>query len=321
MGKLIFAAVVLVVGLAFHYALKRQADVFRSGALALVPRVVLTLAVGLPCVIFIFSVFRIIPAGQVGIKVLFGEVDPVPLREGLNVLWNPLYDVVVMDARVHKHTARYDAASKDLQAVHVEMVLNYRLIPDRAPEVYKSIGLGYSSVIIDPAAQEVLKGQTATHNAAEILLKRPLIKADIQKELTTWLAKYGVELKEAALANIRFDPNYEKAIEAKQIEEQKAEQKRYELIQAQRQAEIVAAQAKGKGDAALAEAKGVADALRVKGEAEATYNGRVSASLTPVLIQQQYLARWDGRLPQYMLGGNATPLIQLPGQTGEPPRR
>ncbi|MBI2525422.1 MAG: hypothetical protein HYV93_05525 [Candidatus Rokubacteria bacterium] len=100
--------------------------------------------------------------------------------------------------------------------------------------------------------------------------KRPLIKADVQKELTTWLAKYGVDLKEAALANIRFDPNYEKAIEAKQIEEQKAEQKRYELIQAQRQAEIVAAQAKGKGDAALAEAKGVADALRVKGEAEAT---------------------------------------------------
>lgn len=68
MGKLIFAAVVLVVGLAFYYALKRQADLFRSGALALVPRVVLALAVGIPCVVFIFSIFRIIPAGQVGIK-------------------------------------------------------------------------------------------------------------------------------------------------------------------------------------------------------------------------------------------------------------
>lgn len=67
MSKLIFAAAFLVVGLALHYALKRQADLFRSGALALVPRVVLTLAVGIPCVIFIFSVFRVIPAGQVGI--------------------------------------------------------------------------------------------------------------------------------------------------------------------------------------------------------------------------------------------------------------
>jgi hypothetical protein len=77
-----------------------------------------------------------------------------------------------MDTRVLKHTAKYDAASKDLQAVHVEMVLNYRLHPDRAPEVYKSIGLDYSAVIIDPAAQEVLKANTATHNAAEILLRR-----------------------------------------------------------------------------------------------------------------------------------------------------
>ena len=320
MGKMVFAALILVVGLALYGVARRQPRL-ASGPLSLVPRALFLLAVGVPALIFLFSIFRIIPAGQVGVKVLFGQVDPMPLREGLNVLWNPLYDIVTMDTRVQKHTARYDAASKDLQAVHVEMVLNVRLIPDRAPEVYKNIGLGYSSVIIDPAAQEVLKGQTATHIAAEMLLKRPAIKSDVQRDLTAWLAKYGIELKEAALANIRFDAAYEKAIEAKQIEEQKAEQKRYELIQAQRQAEIVAAQAKGKGDAALAEAKGVADALRVKGEAEAAYNAKVAGSLTPVLIQQQYLARWDGRLPQYNLGGGVSPLIQLPSPGGGGPSR
>jgi Bacterial regulatory proteins, tetR family len=85
------------------------------------------------------------------------------------------------------------------------------------------------------------------------------------------------------------------------------------VIQAQRQAEIVAAEAKGKGDAALAEARGVADALRIKGEVEAAYNARVAESLTPVLIQQQYLARWE--LPQYTFGGNAVP-FQLPGTSG-----
>jgi regulator of protease activity HflC (stomatin/prohibitin superfamily) len=181
---------------------------------------------------------------------------------------------------------------------------------------YRTIGLAYSSVIIDPGAQEILKANTATHNAAEVLLKRPIIKNEVQQALAAYLNKYGIELKEAALANIRFDAAYEKAVEAKQIEEQKAEQKRYELIQAQRQAEIVAATAKGKGDAALAEARGVADALRIKGEAEAAYNARVAASLTPVLIQQQYLARWDGRLPQYTFSGNAVPFVQLPGASG-----
>jgi prohibitin 2 len=316
MGKLIFAVFVLVVGLGVYGAIRRRLHLLPSGFGEMVPRAILAVAIGVPALIFLLSIFRVIPAGQVGVKVLFGQVDPAPLREGLNVLWNPLYEIVPMDVRVLKHTARYDAASKDLQAVHVEMVLNYRVVAERAPEVYRSIGLGYSSIIIDPGAQEILKANTATHNAAEVLLKRPIIKNEVQQALAAYLNKYGIELKEAALANIRFDAAYEKAVEAKQIEEQKAEQKRYELIQAQRQAEIVAAAAKGKGDAALAEARGVADALRIKGEAEAAYNARVAASLTPVLIQQQYLARWDGRLPQYTFGGNAVPFVQLPGASG-----
>jgi regulator of protease activity HflC (stomatin/prohibitin superfamily) len=321
MSKLVFAAVVLVVGIAVYATLRRQRDVLPGGLGTLLPRLALVVAIGVPGLVLAFSVLRIIPAGHVGVLVLFGQVEPVPLRAGLNVVLNPLYDVVVMDTRVGKHSARYDAASKDLQAVHVDMVLNYRLMPDRAPEVYRTIGLGYSPVIVDPAAQEVLKAQTATHNAAEILLKRAAMKSDVQRDLTVWLAKYGIEVKEAALANIRFDPAYEKAVEAKQIEEQKAEQKRYELVQAQRQAEIVAAQAKGKGDAAREEARGVADALRLKGEAEAAYNARVSASLTPVLIQQQYLTKWDGRLPQYTLGGNVVPFLNIPGAAPDAPRR
>jgi prohibitin 2 len=310
MSKLVFAAAVLLTGLALFGALRRRAEGLPPGLRSVAPRIVLGLAIGVPALILFFSVFRIIPAGHMGVKVLFGQVDPVPLREGLNVVLNPLYDIVVMDGRVGKHVAKYDAASKDLQAVHVEMVLNVRLSPDRAPDVYRSIGLDYSAVIIDPAAQEVLKANTATHNAAEILLRRPAIRADVQRELTAWLAKYGIELKEASLANIRFDQAYEKAIEAK---EQKAEQKRYELIQAQRQAEIIAAAAKGRGDAAREEANGVAEATRIKGDAEATYNTRVSSSLTPTLIQQQHLSKWDGRRPQYSFGGNAVPLVQIPG--------
>ena len=313
MGKLVFAAIVFIVGYTLYVAVRRQRQWLPAALADVVPRLVLTFAIGIPALVLAFSILRVIPAGHVGVKVFFGQVDPMPLREGLNIVWNPLYDIIVMDTRVQKHTTRYDAASKDLQAVHVDMVLNYRLMPDRAPDVYKSIGLAYSSVIVDPAAQEVLKAQTATHNAAEILVRRQAIKSDVQTGITQWLAKYGVELKEASLANIRFDAAYEKAIEAKQIEEQKAEQKRYELIQAQREAEIAAATAKGKGDAAREEARGVAEALRLKGDAEAAYNARVAASLTPVLIQQQYLARWDGRLPQYTLGGGSgVPFIQIP---------
>src|SRR5437870_1119608 len=193
MGKLVFAAIVFVVGYALYVTVQRQRRLLPATLAEIVPRAILAVAIGIPALIVLFSIFRIIPAGQVGVKVLFGEVEPVPLREGLNVVWNPLYDIVIMDTRVQKHTTRYDAASKDLQAV------------------------------------------------------------------------------------------------------------------------IAAASAKGRGDAAREEARGVAEALRLKGDAEAAYNARVAASLTPVLIQQQYLARWDGRLPQYTLGSSsAVPFLQIP---------
>jgi regulator of protease activity HflC (stomatin/prohibitin superfamily) len=319
--RLIFGTILVLAGIMATMVLSRllsratrEAGI-EGGLKAL--RIVTMVLVPIGALMIISSGVRMIGPGQVGVALLFGKVQPIALTEGINLV-NPLYDVVQMDTRVLRHQQKYDAASKDLQAVHVEMVLNFRLLPNKATEVYQSIGPNFSSVIIDPAAQEVLKANTALHVATEILQQRPLIKADVQKDLTIWLAKYGIELKEASLANIRFDPAYEKAIEAKQIEEQKAEQKRYELIQAQRQAEIAAAQAKGQGDAARERAKGEADATRIRGEAESNYNLKVASSLTPTLIQQRYLEKWDGKLPQFSAGGSTPGMllnIPLPSAT------
>ena len=323
--RLIFGTILVLAGIAAATVLSRllprmsaiggaQAGIkaVRSIALFLDP---------IGALMIVSSGVRMINAGHVGVPVLFGKVQPVALAEGINLV-NPLYDVIQMDTRVQRHQAKYDAASKDLQAVHVEMVLNYQLDPIKATEVYQRIGPNFASVIIDPAAQEVLKANTALHVATEILQKRPLIKVDVQKDLAVWLARYGIELKEASLANIRFDPAYEKAIEAKQIEEQKAEQKRYELIQARRQAEIVAAQAKGQGDAAREKAKGDAEAIRIRGAAEAEYNQKVAASLTTTLIQQRYLERWDGKLPQFSAGGSSPGMLfnlpMPPAPAGKP---
>ncbi len=319
MGTIVAAIVFLLAGIVGSWVCgkialaadeRRGAKVTRAATV--LGRLILVGGIALSVFTFVWSTFQVIPAGHVGVATLFGEVQPRPLDAGLHII-NPLLDVAKMSVQVLKHEGRYDAASKDLQAVHVNMVLNFRLIPDQAPEVYQRIGASYSTVIVDPAAQEVLKANTALHNASEILFNRPKIKSDVQTALTSWLAKYGIELREASLANIEFDSSYQKAIEAKQIEEQKAEQKRYELVQAQRQAEIAAAKAKGEGDASRERAIGEADAIRTKGEAEAQYNAKVAASLTPILIQQQYLSRWDGKLPVYMLAEGNGVLLQIPG--------
>jgi regulator of protease activity HflC (stomatin/prohibitin superfamily) len=312
-AKFIFAGVVLIIGVVLGRLLKRTAE----GAgdrrqewvrtLEIASQSVFAGGILIAALIVITSIFVVIPAGHVGVKVLFGNVDPRPLPPGLNIIWNPLYDVEKMDTRVVKFQEKYDAASKDQQVVHVTMALNLRLMADRAPEVYRGIGLNYLGVIVAAAAPEVLKANTAKHNVAEILHQRQLIKMDVQKGLTEWLARYGLDLKEVSLADIRFDKRYEEAVEAAQIAERNS-------VAADWNARAKIITLRGEGEAELERAKGEAAAKRLRADAEEYYNTKVSASLRPVVIQQQYLNRWDGKLPQFMTGSNSQgPLLMLPG--------
>jgi regulator of protease activity HflC (stomatin/prohibitin superfamily) len=310
-------ATIILAGLAFaallvvsRVAAARRAEPGQQRAMSILSKGAMVGAVVVPLVLLLFSTFRVVPAGHVGVEVLFGDVHPAPLQEGLRIV-NPLVDVQMMSTQILKHEAQYDAASKDLQAVHITMVLNYRLKPEKAAETYKSIGVRYADIVIVSAAQEVLKANTALHIASEILQTRPKIKEDVQGQLKAWLDKYGIELKEVALSNISFDSGYTHAIEQKQIQEQLAEQKKYELIKATREAEISVATSKGQAEGLREQARGKADALRTEAEAQEAYNRKVASSVTPALIQMEYIKRWDGKLPQYVLGGSGV-IFQIP---------
>jgi hypothetical protein len=68
-----------------------------------------------------------------------------------------------MSIRVQKDQESDDAVTKALQARHVEMVLNYQLRREEAPDVYLKIGVNFANIIALPAAQEVLKANTGLH--------------------------------------------------------------------------------------------------------------------------------------------------------------
>ena len=316
MGKLIFATVLIVGGLFVGRLLVSTAAQVRDATRSRLPlvaigRAVQGLGVLFGLVIVVLSSFVVVDSGHIGVVTVFGNVEKDPLYNGLHFVL-PYKDVVQMDTRVQKHEARYDAASVDIQAVHAVMALNYRLIGDRAPEVYRTVGLRYEQSIIDPAAAEVLKANTAVHAANDILQQRPKIKADVQDGLTKWLLKYGIQVTEVSIKDIRFDKDFEQAVERKQIAQQVAEQKRYEVDQAKREAESKVARVRGEGAALQARAEGEAAALRLRAAAEAEYNSKVTQSLTPTLIQQQYLAKWDGKLPQFVTGSGGNLLMQIP---------
>ena len=68
-----------------------------------------------------------------------------------------------------------------------------------------------------------------------------------------------------------------------------------EALRIENEVKSVEAAAKKK----VAEAKGQAESLKIKGEAEAEYNRRIASSLSPLIIQQNTINKWDGKLPIY----------------------
>ncbi|KKS44373.1 MAG: hypothetical protein UV07_C0009G0032 [Candidatus Azambacteria bacterium GW2011_GWB1_42_17] len=341
MGKLIFAAILLAVGMAAYRVFAKMAlgmttsprDATTANWLRYASKGALAAGLVLPALIITFSTFVIISTGHVGVVTQFSKVEPEPLYEGFNLV-APWKVINQMSVQIQKKQGKFDAGSKDLQAVHVVMGINYRLQAKTAPEIFRTVGIDFESVIISLAELEVLKAHTATYQASDILHQRAKLKSEVQVDLAAWLAKYGIELREVSLADVSFDKGYMDAVEAKQVEEQRAQKKVYEVMQSQREAEKDAASAlgkanatretaKGDADAVRAEAQAAADALRLKGQAQAEYNARVAASLTPALIEQQRIAAWQeggSQVPQFVTGsGGPGFLMQIPAPTAKPP--
>ncbi len=238
----------------------------------------------------------IIPAGHRGI--VFDTVKgimPVSLKEGINYLTPYLQQVTIMDVRVQKAEFTASAASKDLQMVHTTIAVN--ILPDEAevPWLYKSVGIDYAEKIVHPAVQEVLKASSALYTAEELVTKREQVKQVINDELAKILKKSNIILKETYLTDFQFSPEFEKAIESKQVAEQDA-------LKAQRDLQRIKIEAEQQVAKARAEAEG----LRMQ-------KGAITTELLELRrIEMQKLAieKWDGQMPQVMMGGN-TPFVDV----------
>jgi len=263
-----------------------------------------------------------IPAGHVGVVTRFGETFPVPLPEGLNII-NPINDVTLMNTQVQKDEEVCNCETSDTQAVSIKIITNWRPDSTRMPELFKTYGMKYASVILPPAVKECVKAEVARYKVIDIVVERSTIHRNVEEKINTWLRKYGLAVLEVGIADIDFSDKYDAAIEAKQLQEQQALQKEYELKKTETEARMAAAAAKGEADSRIAKAEGEAqsvlklaqaeaESLRIRGEAQVDNYKKVAESMTPLLIQAEYLKKWDGRLPVYTLGQGSSTMLMLP---------
>jgi len=247
---------------------------------------------------------QIVNAGHRGVLLHWNAVDTSipPLEEGLHFVV-PFQDTVVnMEVRTLKFVKSTSSASKDLQIVSTEVTINYRPSPDSVNRLYKEVGPDYENRIIQPAIEEVIKQVTANYNAEELITKRPLLKSDIEAEISKRLTPFNILTEVVSITDFQFSSLFAQAIESKVEAEQKALKALNDLRRIQIEAQQREAEAQGIGKANIAEAQGEAEAIRIINEALAQ---------NPNYFEWLKIQRWDGRLP-LVVGQDGTPFIQIP---------
>lgn len=237
----------------------------------------------------IFSSFTVVGVGQVNVITRLGSVDRevgsgVHLKLPYGIEKNNKFDI-----KTQKDQADAEASSQDLQDVRATVVTNYHIEAGKVGELFRTVGVDYKDRIIDPAIQESLKASTAQYPIGELITRRANVKATALKALQARLEPRGIKIEDISLTNFEFGAAYKQAITQKQVAEQDA-----------LKAKFAADKAANDAQAEINKAKGDAEAQRLR-----------QTTLTPELLQQQAIARWNGVLPVYS-GSGSNFFLNLP---------
>jgi regulator of protease activity HflC (stomatin/prohibitin superfamily) len=249
--------------------------------------------------IILWGTFVIVPAGHRGVVLWWGSVEKRIMGEGLNFKIPIAERVIKVDVKVRPHPFKeIDAASKEYQMVKLTGMMNFHIDPSYVNDLYQKVGLDFANKVIDPAFNDFVKEVVPIYPITEILPKREEIRKRAMMKLGDNLARYHIIVDDIYFANIRFSPEYERAIEAKQVAQQQVETQRQVLAQREIEAQQKVATAKGEAESILVVAQGQAKA-----------NDVLSRSISPILVQYKSIEKWNGILPQ--VSGGAIPLIDL----------
>ena len=244
-----------------------------------------------------FNSFKTIPTGFIGVKTRFGQVQDTMLNEGLNLKIPFIEKIVLMDCRTQKTEYTMEASSKDLQKIsNYKIAINYNITKDTANQLYKSVGVDYKNIIVEPAIQSVMKDSVANFTAEELITKRSEVAQFALNKLTEKFQNSGITLTALDILDLSFSEEFDTAVEQKQIVEQETQKAQYELEKArvENQKKIENAQA---------------DA-----EVMAAQNAQITDNylrLKEIENQKAMIEKWNGQLPTTMTGSDVSSIFNV----------
>ena len=195
--------------------------------------------------------FVVIDPGEAGVVSILGKATDGALLEGFHLRPPLISKVDVYDVTVQKFEVPAQSATKDLQDLNASFAINFRLDPEKIVEVRRTQGTleNIVSRIIAPQTQEAFKTAAALRTAEQSITQRRELKQDFDTALKERLSKYDVIVLDTSVVNIRFSTDFAKAVEEKQVAEQRAQRAVYVAQEAEQQAQADINRAQGRAEA------------------------------------------------------------------------
>jgi regulator of protease activity HflC (stomatin/prohibitin superfamily) len=253
---------------------------------------------GFIALIFLFMSCERIDAGHVGVKVnQYGDnkgVDDVVAVTGM-VFYNPLTTKVYEFPTFIQHKEyvgdnSFIVNSKDGSEFSVSPIMNYSVQREKVPAIFSKYRRPLEDIeegFLKTAVYDAFRLATNKYTADELIGNRQGYEVEVRRLLDGQLLKEGFVINQFT-SNLIYPETFKKSIEAKNNAVQAALRAENEVKTAEAQAKIKVATAEGNAQALITSAKAEAEANRMKQQ-----------TLTPLLIQLEYVNKWDGKLPVY----------------------
>lgn len=203
----------------------------------------------------------------------------------------------------------FSASTKEGKAVTIELTYTYQYSADEVTKLFTRFrgqdGKEVRDSFIKPNIVSWSKEVISRYGVSDILgEKRAQLNTDLTDYLSEKFKPYGISISNVSLINIEVDKNTQKVINEKIQAQQNAEKQAIE-----NQTNID--KAKADAEATRTQAQAEADAKLIEAEAEAKANKKINESLSNKVLQQQYIDKWDGKLPTYQ-GSDSNIMMELP---------
>jgi len=268
-GFVVFVALVAVGFLVWRNLAARGGGVRDAagrliGAPTAIAGVVATALVGLVLVILLGTSIRSVPVGHA--LVVFNTLTRSfhVAGQGLTFVTPIVSDTHLYDMRRLEYTmsgqtgegrkeniddSLWSPTQEGLQ-VGIDITVWHHVDPLRIAAIHQRIGPDYEEKIIRPAVRSVIRLVISEYAVMDVYSsKRAMIQDEINRKIKALVEKDGFVIDEVVLRDVRFTPEFTKAIEAKQVAQQGAEQMKYTLEKEQKEAERKVIEAQGRANA------------------------------------------------------------------------